>query len=336
MKTLFRLFTFCILVALVIAGYLGWQAHKLLIPAAPAGAKLVAFEVVTGTSGSEIAHQLKMAGVIDDELSFRLLLRFHSKGTLLRAGVFRLDPAETPLQVFDRLLTAEPLTSHATFPEGLVIPQVAAILVKSGVLSQTNDFVHQAQTNGQAYGDWLPSNLEGYLFPDTYTFPFKNTDKSVLQRMTGEFAKVILPIWDKKKAKSPLKSFHDVVVLASLVEREAQVDSERGRIAGVYVNRIKKGMKLECDATVQYALGKQKALLSLDDLKIDSPYNTYQHVGLPPGPIANPGKKSLEAAMSPTPSEYLYYVRNDIKDDGSHVFGRTYAEHLDNCRKFQK
>lgn len=153
--------------------------------------------------------------------------------------------------------------------------------------------------------------------------------------MVGQFKDTVFPIWEKKKDTAPFKSIHEIVVLASLVEREAQVDSERGLIAGVYVNRVRKEMKLECDATVQYALGKTKAVLLFSDLKIDSPYNTYMYPGLPQ-PDSNPGRKSLEAAISPTPSEYLYYVRNDIKNDGSHVFGKTYNDHINNCNKYQK
>ena len=320
----------------MLAGYVVWQGRKLLVPAAPPGAKSLAFEVVAGTPGTAIAHQLQQVGVIQDEFSFRLLLRFHPDGTKLRAGVFRLEPSETPLQVFDRLLHAKPLTCQATFPEGLVITQVAEVLKKNGILSDTTAFVEEARFRGESYGDWLPGNLEGYIFPDTYEFPYRNTEKTVLERMTGQFHTTIFPIWEKRKAKSPLKTLREVVVLASLVEREAQVDSERGLIAGVYINRLKRGMKLECDATVQYALGKPKAILLFDDLKFDSPYNTYQHMGLPPGPIANPGKKSLEAAMAPTPSDYLYYVRNDIKNDGSHVFGKTFTEHQNNSRTYQK
>lgn len=130
--------------------------------------------------------------------------------------------------MFERLLTADPLTCQATFPEGLIIPQVAEVLNKSSILTDSKKFIQEAQGNGRAYGDWLPDNLEGYLFPDTYTFPYRNTEKTVLQRMTGQFHDIILPLWEKKKAKCPLKTLREVVILASLVEREAQVDSERG------------------------------------------------------------------------------------------------------------
>jgi UPF0755 protein len=330
-------FCFIVLCLVIFAvGYVVWRGQVLLECAAPSGAKWVPFEVVSGKSGTEVAHDLKSAGVIKDEFAFRMLLRFHPKGKDLRAGMFRLEPSEDSLQVFERLLHSEPLTRQATFPEGLIIPQVAERLKKSEILADTKPFTDLCMKHGKEFGDWLPENLEGYLLPDTYTFPYQNTEKTVIERMVGQFKDTVFPIWEKKKDTAPFKSIHEIVVLASLVEREAQVDSERGLIAGVYVNRVRKEMKLECDATVQYALGKTKAVLLFSDLKIDSPYNTYMYPGLPPGPIANPGRKSLEAAISPTPSEYLYYVRNDIKNDGSHVFGKTYNDHINNCNKYQK
>ena len=152
--------------------------------------------------------------------------------------------------------------------------------------------------------------------------------------MTDQFRSVVEPMIEKYPNK-PL-SLKETVILASLVEREAQVASERPLIAGVYINRINKGMKLECDATVQFALGKQKAVLLYSDLEIASPYNTYRYPGLPPGPICSPGAASLEAAFNPKKSDYLFYVRNDVKNDGSHVFGRDFGEHQANIQKYQR
>lgn len=336
MKTFFRLLFVLFFVAVLVVGFLAYQGQALLEPAASPGAKWVAFRVGPGQSGADVADNLFKAGVIKDEFAFRMLLRFHPKGAMIRTGTFRLEPSENSMQVLDRLLSSEPLTRKATFPEGYIIPQVAEVLRKEHILEDTKHFEELCKSKGKQFGEWLPDSLEGYLLPDTYTFPYEANDEAVISRMTGEFESAIVAQWEKKKSKAPMKTLHETVILASLVEREAQVDSERGLIAGVYVNRIRKGMKLECDATVQFALGKTKQVLLFSDLKIDSPYNSYLYPGLPPGPIANPGRKSLEAAMSPTPSEFLYYVRNDIKNDGSHVFGRTYTDHINNCNKYQK
>jgi len=155
--------------------------------------------------------------------------------------------------------------------------------------------------------------------------------------MIGAFNDKVVPMYEKKKKNLPYPlSLAQVVTLASLVEREAQLANERPIIATVYYNRLKKGMKLECDATIQYALGKPRHVLKYSDLRIKSPYNTYLHGGLPPGPIANPGLDSIKAVLEPERNDYLYYVRNDVKNDGSHVFSKTFNEHQAAIDKHQK
>lgn len=335
MKWLLRGFLLLMLLALVAVGVAYRYGRYLLMPGPPGKANVV-FHVKSGMTGADLATALKQEGLIYDDFSFRMMLRFHPRGKELRVGYFELHGEQTPIQLFNELLAARPLTRQATFPEGLIIPQVAAIAKKRKLLTDEQKFIEICQQRGEDFGEVFPANLEGYLLPDTYEFPWDCDEKKVVERLTGEFKARVLPLWEKKRAKAPLKTLAETVVLASLVEREAQVDRERGTIAGVYVNRLKLGMKLECDATVQYARGEVKQYLTFDDLKLDSPYNTYLYPGLPPGPIANPGLKSLEAAMAPTPSKYLYYVRNDVKGDGSHVFGKSFAEHESNIARYQK
>ncbi|MBT9582363.1 endolytic transglycosylase MltG [bacterium] len=336
MKWLVRAFFLIVLLAL--AGVAGayYLFDKLITPANPEAKAPVIFEVRQGMLGGEVAHELAAQGLIKDEFAFRMLLRFHPKGKNMRVGIYSLSPAETPWKLFEQLQTAKSLTRKATFPEGLVIHQVAEIAHKSNLIKDPARFRQMAFHDGKSFGEMFPANLEGYLLPDTYEFPYKCDEQVVLQRFTDEFRSHVEPLWAKYKAKSPLQDLNQVVILASLVERESQVDGERPLIAGVYINRIRKGMRLECDATIQYALGKQKPILTFEDLKIDSPYNTYRVEGLPPGPIANPGIRSLKAAMAPTPSKFFFYVRNDIKNDGSHVFGKTYDEHIANCNRYQR
>lgn len=335
MKWLIRAFLVVMLLVMGAAAAVYYFLDKLAQPAQPDG-KPVVFEVQQGMSGSDVAHALFAQGLIKDEFSFKLLLRYHPQGKNVRVGVYELSPASSPLELFAQLQTAKTLTRKATFPEGLVVAQVAEIAKKSHLITDAQKFRAMATTEGKSFGSLFPANLEGYLLPDTYEFPYKCDEKLVLQRFTDEFRAHVEPLWKQSKARSPLKDLNQVVILASLVERESQVDRERPLIAGVYINRIRKGMRLECDATVQYALGKQKPILTFDDLKLESPYNTYLHEGLPPGPIANPGIRSIKAAMAPLPSKYFYYVRNDVKNDGSHVFGKTYAEHLANCSRYQR
>lgn len=334
MRLLLRLCQLGCLAFLVAAGCAFWLGYTLLRPGQPG--KPVVYQVPEGASGVTVAAELEKRKLIHSALAFKILLRHHPTHGQLRAGYFRIEPKWSSLELYSHLLKDPPLSKRATFPEGLTLPEIAAILQRSGVLEGTAGFLEKARTQGTSFGALFPADLEGYLYPETYDFGWDATDQSVLERMTREFSAVVTPMWEKRRAKSPLKSLREVVILASLVEREAQVDGERGLIAGVYVNRLDMGMPLQCDATIQYALGKPKALLTYDDLKLPSPYNTYLHAGLPPGPISSVGKKSLQAAMAPTPSNYLYYVRNDIKGDGSHVFTRSYSEHLDACQRYQK
>lgn len=336
MKWLFRAFLVLMLLALALVG-VGYQyGQTLLLPANAKDTKKVLFEIKPGMLGNEVAQALADQGLIKDEFAFRMLLRFHPQGKDIRVGFFELSPSDNAFEVFEKLQHAKDLSRHGTFPEGLVIPQVAAIAKKADLIQDEARFREIASRQGKTFGDLFPESLEGYLLPDTYEFPYKCDEKVVLRRFTDEFKTRVVPLWEKRKAKSPLKTLREVVILASLVEREAQVPRERPVIAGVYVNRLRIGMMLQCDATIQYALGKQKAILLYSDLELDSPYNSYKNYGLPPGPIANPGMSSLEAAMAPTPSKFLYYVRDDVKNDGSHRFARTDEEHNANRVRYQR
>jgi len=167
-------------------------------------------------------------------------------------------------------------------------------------------------------------SLEGYLLPETYEFAYGTAAEDLVRRMVEELDRQFVKPNADAIAASKL-SLHEIVTLASLVEREAKVAADRAKIAGVLTNRLSRGMKLQCDATVQYALGEHKPRLTFADLKVDSPYNTYLHAGLPPGPIACPGIASLRAALQPERTDALFYV---ARPDGSHVFTRTYEEHL--------
>lgn len=324
-----------VVIGCVLALSFGWlfqQSSK----AASKDGKPVVFEVPQGATGRSIAEALAGQGLIHDALAFRILLTFKEKRdhATLQAGFFEVDPSHSLKNVLDGLLYDSPLTRKATIPEGFTLEQTAQSLEKQGVCSAQD--VWAALKPGKLKLDWeFPSDLEGYLFPSTYEFAYKGTGEDAVRQMTKQFRSSIEPLWKKYQATAPL-SFKETIILASLVEREAQVASERPLIAGVYVNRLRKGMKLQCDATVQYALGESKPVLLYSDLEIASPYNTYRYAGLPPGPICSPGEASIKAAMSPKKSDYLFYVRNDVKNDGSHVFARDEWGHQDNIAKFQR
>jgi UPF0755 protein len=324
-----------IVLSLVAGAGLFWFVKEISQPANTEGEPVV-FEVQPGASGRGIADELESKKLIANGLAFRLLLSYKEKkeGATLRAGHFEVDPKQDIKGILDSLLEGQTLTRKATVPEGYTLEQTARSLEDQGIC-KGDEFWAALESDSLNLGWQFPEKLEGYLFPSTYEFPWECTGELAVRQMTDQFKASVEPLWVKNKATAPL-SLKETVILASLVEREAQVPSERPTIAGVYINRLKKGMKLECDATVQYALGEQKAVLLYRDLEIASPYNTYRYAGLPPGPICSPGLASIEAAMRPKKSNYLFYVRNDVKNDGSHVFGRDFYEHEANIAKYQK
>lgn len=332
MRVLLYAFWAVVLGALVVGGCFLWFSKEISTEAS-ADAEPVVYHVQPGATGRSVAAELEERKLITNGLAFRLLLTYYErkKGASLKAGYYSVDPKRDIKGVLDDLLYGETLTRRATIPEGYIKKQVAVALEKQGIVS--SDEFWEA-LNSVQLGWEFPQDLEGYLFPSTYEFPYECTGEQAVSLMTEQFRAVVEPMM-KKYPRHPL-SLKDTVVLASLVEREAQVASERPLIAGVYINRLGKGMKLECDATVQFALGKQKEVLLYSDLEIASPYNTYRFPGLPPGPICSPGEASLEAAFNPKKSDYLFYVRNDIKNDGSHVFGRDFNEHNANIAKYQR
>lgn len=332
MKVLLHLFRLGCLLFLLVAAACLWLLWGAVVPAQTEGeADPVLVEIAPGATAREIAADLKSRGVIANDLAFRLLVRCSGKGREIRAGHYRISPSESPLKILERMVQGESLVRTVTIPEGLTLVEVAEILEEHDVVG-ADEFLRVARKRGKEFGAPFPENLEGYLFPDTYTFPWEVTAEEVVQRMVDRFRQVALPLWGEG-APLPL---HQTVILASLVERETRIPQERPLVAGVYLNRLERDMPLQCDATVQYALGKPKEVLTFADLEVESPYNTYLHPGLPPGPIANPGEAAIRAAVQPQASDYLYYVLNDVKGDGSHVFSRTYAEHRDAIRRYQR
>lgn len=217
--------------------------------------------------------------------------------------------------------------TKVTFPEGFTLEKMAARLVDKKVLPDGKTFLTLATTQGKTFKASfpLPANLEGYLFPDTYNFPPNTDEKKVIQMLLSTF--------DRKVASKIVESgkpVKETLIKASLIEREAEVEEDRAKIAGVIENRLKKNMRLQIDATVQYALPEHKSRLLFADLKYKSPYNTYLVKGLPPGPICNPGIPSVEAALAPEKSDYLFYVAG--KDGKRHLFASTFEEHRKNIK----
>ena len=291
-------------------------------------------EIPPGAGSLPIGERLVTAGVVRDLATYRTALWMSGQGRHLRAGEYRFDREMTPLEIIDKIARGDVYVITVTFPEGRTIAEMAKIVESHG-LGTAASFVQAAEDPAPIHDlDPAATDLEGYLFPDTYALP-RNTDAAKLVRMmVARFEKVFTPGLRQAAAARHL-TVRQAVTLAAIVEKETAKADERPLIAAVYTTRLRIGMPLQCDPTVIYGLvkaGRYDGNIHKDDLQFDSPYNTYRHGGLPPGPIASPGRASLEAALHPADEDYLYFVS---RNDGSHEFARTLEEHNRNVRKFQ-
>ena len=292
-------------------------------------------EIPPGAGPAAISRRLTEAGVVRDNLSFRVALWRSGQARRLQAGEYRFDRPMSARQVIDRIAKGDVFLRPLTFPEGLTIRQMSEIYAREGA-GPAAEFVKAAQ-NGELIRDIDPAarDLEGYLFPNTYALPRRATAADLVERMVTAFRDALAPELVERATTRGL-SVRELVTLASLVEKETAKPEERPIVAAVYANRLKVGMGMQCDPTVIYALeraGKYTGNLTREDLRFDSPYNTYRYAGLPPGPIAAPGRASIEAAASPADVPYLYFVS---RNDGSHVFSTTLDEHNRYVFEFQK
>jgi len=285
--------------------------------------------VQRGATFDEVATQLAEGGVIGNTLTFRILARLRDEDVAVRAGEYRFGPHVTQGDVLHALVTGgAQVATWVTIPEGFTAEQIAARLQGNGLGS--SEALRQAFTQERLLVDGARTkSLEGFLFPSTYLMPLGAAPEQIAALLTGQFLKE-LPRDAASRARALHVSVPQAVTVASLVEREAKSQADRPQIAAVIYNRLRLGMPLQVDATIEYALPQHKSVLSFADLRIDSPYNSYVHAGLPPTPIANPGLASLEAAFHPAKSENLYYV---YCGNGRHVFAKTLAEHQANVAR---
>ncbi|NLZ39189.1 MAG: endolytic transglycosylase MltG [Firmicutes bacterium] len=291
--------------------------------------------IPAGSSTSGIAKILAENGLIRHATVFRYYAKFRGKDQGLQAGNYLFNYGMTMDEILQKLLDGDVYrpTITVTIPEGYTVEQIARRLENSGLVD-TERFLELAKSMAPALGEVKSSQryaLEGYLFPDTYEFALDVTEEQIIERMQNRLAEVLTEDL-RQRAQELGLSIHEVITLASLVEREVQVASEREIVAGVLHNRLKRKMPLQLCASVIYALGEHKTEITTQDTLVDSPYNTYQNLGLPPGPIASPGKSAITAVLYPADVDYLYYV---VKGDGSgeHYFGRTLAEHEANIAR---
>jgi UPF0755 protein len=292
----------------------------------------ITFDVQPGMTLKQVAFELFNQRLILSPNAFQAIAYIQDKEKQIMVGEFSLSPSMLPTEIILRLTSGKTILYPLTIPEGYRITEIASLLNIQG-LANSEVFILQTQDKNLIKSMDIPTDsLEGYLFPDTYYLSKLTPEKKIVQKMVNTFKeKVIQSKLLKSAKKSPL-SLHEIITLASLIEKETGLDSERKLISSVFHNRLRKNMRLQTDPTVIYAIEKFDGNIRKRDLKIDSPYNTYRYKGLPPGPISNPGIKSIEAAISPIKSNHLYFVS---RQDGSHHFSSTLVEHNQAVKKYQ-
>ena len=319
-----------VLLVLVIlaAGCLVW-VNSISKPVDPDNTELVRIEVPSGAGTEKIGNLLADAGVIDSVLNFRIKSKLVGNDGNYKAGVYEFSPSMSMDEMMKHLLEGKAAESvRFTIPEGSSVKETAEIIAATGVC--TVDEFMAAASSGEFQFPFLngipacPTQLEGYLYPDTYDVYKTEAPRDIIMRLLTRYEQ----IWNEVKAvaaENPQAAGytdHQLIIIASLIEEEAKLDNERPLVSSVIYNRLTKGMNLQFCSTVQYALGKHKERLYYSDLEVDSPYNTYKVAGLPAGPICSPGKASIEAALNPEATDYLYFVVSSA-GDGSHNFAAT-------------
>jgi len=315
-----------LLIGVTLMGY-AFFSHQ-YTPVDPNDHRPIDVRIPADSTARDIAEILEKEGLIRSQKAFLSYCRKEGLDIQLKAGHYRFTRSQSLPEIAGAIARGAVVTRSITIPEGYTVEKIGELFEKEGLF--TSQEWEQALQADYAFPflEDVPAQvknpLEGFLFPDTYLIPDDISAREMIQHMLATFARV----WEEKLAADAADAgltVNEAVTLASLIEREAQVGSEREIISGVIHNRLEQGMLLQIDATVLYCLPDHKEKLTYADLEVDDPYNTYKNPGLPPGPIANPGLASLEAAIHPQKHNYLYYV---AKGDGSHHFSVTYQEHL--------
>ncbi len=308
-----------LLLAAVLAVYAGYS----IVRRHDSGRGETFVQVRRGIGTPGIAAELRRAGVLSAEWPF-ILLRLIRPGSVLQAGEYRFDRPVSPLDAYRKIERGDVFYHAVTIPEGYTRLEIADAVAATGLLSRQEFLL--ASSRADRVRDVAPQakTLEGFLFPDTYRLTRLTTADELVDQMTRLFRQVYEEL---RAARPTASSVWDTVILASLVEEETSVAAERPLVASVFRNRLRIGMPLQCDPTVVYALqlaGRYRGTLYKEDLEVKSPYNTYRRAGLPPGPIANPGRASLQAALAPAETDYLYFVADN---KGGHVFSADIDRH---------
>jgi UPF0755 protein len=320
---------FFLLVFVFILAAVTWTVLALQVPIGPTTETFL--DILPGTPSIRIAAQLKQQGLIRSEEIFEAMRLI--KGGSLKAGEYRFDHPAKMEEVFERLRRGDVYTITLTIPEGSNLFDIAQ-RVEAAHLGNREQFLDEARRKVSLVANLDPSagTLEGYLFPDTYRFERRTSSDQILATMVKRFRQASVELGLQT-------NYHRMVTMASLIERETPIDAERPLVASVFENRLAKNMPLMTDPSVIYAAlldGRYRGMIYESDLTAESPYNTYRHPGLPPGPICNPGMASLKAAMNPARTDYLYFVAASANPSGVSKFSATLAEHNRNVQEYRK
>lgn len=284
-----------------------------------------------GQSFKSFSKSLQQLGIIKDLYKFNLFARIKGYDKKVKAGEYILSPSMTPYKILQILAAGKVYLHKITIPEGYNIHQIASITARAGLCAET-EFISSATNASFVHNEGIDAEtFEGYLFPDTYCFSKDVTPEKIISSMVKKFYSVFTPTF-KERAKKLGLSIHQAVTLASIIEKETGDPEERFVISSVFHNRLKKKMRLESDPTVIYGIKDFDGNIKKNHLETSTPYNTYQISGLPPGPIANPGKRSVEAALFPADTDFLYFVS---KKDNTHIFSTNIKDHNKAVRKYQ-
>jgi len=292
--------------------------------------QLQTFEIKPGMTLNKVAKKLSREGLIRSSSAFQAIALLQEKQKLIMIGEYNVSPSMLPTEILQRITSGKTILHPVTIPEGYRIIEIGDILVKNG-LADKGKFLEQTK-NTRLLKEIAADSLEGYLFPETYHFGKFTNERTIVKKMVDTFKERTLKQEFLNRAKEIGFSFHEIITLASLIEKETGKDSERKQISSVFHNRLKKNMLLQTDPTVIYAIENFDGNIKKRDLKIDSPYNTYRYKGLPPGPISSPGLKSIIAALYPANTSNLYFVS---RQDGSHQFSSTLNQHNEAVQKYQ-
>ncbi|MGM0409676.1 MAG: endolytic transglycosylase MltG [Bacillota bacterium] len=304
------------------------KIYHLTLPVNMNSDDLYSINIEYGSTSKDIAKVLYENNLIKSKILFNLFIDYFKYDKTLKAGYYEISPERNIFEIIDIITKGRVATYKITIPEGSTVREIAKIISKKSFYSE-DEFLETARTI-KLKKSYLKDNsnllfkVEGFLYPDTYHLPKNYNPAQIYKTMISSFENKWLNRLNKLADESDF-TILDYITIASLVEKEAKLDEEKRIIAGVIFNRLNSNMKLQIDATIQYSLPVRKERLLYSDLEVDSSYNTYQNSGLPPGPIANPGGKSIQAVLNPKDTDYLFYF---AKKDGSHVFSENYEEHL--------